>query len=84
MLHLSALHHLGEWELVFAGYLTYSEVWGKHPGGLSEEEVTEARFAYEEWGRLQKAYEKWEESHKEPFDRVGYIHKRAQEIVDQV
>jgi len=85
-LRLSALQHLGEWEIIFAGYLSYSEVWGRRERGLTEEEVLEIRLAYDEWDRLRRAYEKWDRGHgpDEPFDRVEYVRKRTQEIVKRV
>jgi len=85
-LRLSALQHLSEWELIFAGYLTCSEVWGKQPHGLTEEEVLEIRLAYDEWDRFRRAYETWERGHdpSEPFDRREYIRKRTHEIVERI
>lgn len=82
-LRLSALRHIGEWELIFSQYFTYTEVWGQRPRGLTEEELMEARLAYEEWNRLNRAYQKWEKSKIDSqFDRVGYIEKRKEEILE--
>jgi hypothetical protein len=49
--------------LVFAGYATISEVWGRRPSGLLEREVQEMNLAYDEYDRLQRARRKWNDEH---------------------
>ncbi len=84
-LRLGVLDWLDEWGLIFAGYLTYSEVWGSpHKGGLTTRQVAEAGVAYEEWERFRAAHKKWEERRdpdKDPvFEHKQYLAKRRREI----
>jgi hypothetical protein len=79
---------LNEWGLIFAGYLTYSEVWGSPRRGLTTRQAAEVGVAYEEWERFRDAYKKWEERHDpsvEPiFDRQKYMRKRRREIEEEL
>jgi hypothetical protein len=81
-LRLSVLARIDEWELIFSQYFSYSEVWGEHPRGLTDRELLEARLAYDEWSKLDRAYQNWEKRGTDrPFDRAEYIQKRREEIV---
>jgi hypothetical protein len=100
VLRLRALGWLHWWSLIFAGYATISDVWGRRHSGLTEAEVQEANLAYDEWDRLQSARRAWNERHAddrergrrgrrrskkpEKFDSVGYIEDRRQQLLDQL
>ena len=75
------------WGLLFAEKLSYEEVWGKRPEGLSRLEVIEITVAYEEWDLFRKAAEKWEKSEDQRqgilFDAAGYIAKRREVILQE-
>jgi len=89
-MRLSALRWLSQWELIFTDYLSYSEVWGTPTlrGGLTTEQITEMRVAYEEWSLYKTAYDKWEKHHDPvtsvAFDRREYLEKRRREIEEGV
>jgi len=88
-MHVSALRWLSQWELVFNNYLSYSEVWGTATsrGGLTTEQITEMRVAYEEWSLYKAAYDKWEKHHDPEalaFDRQAHLEKRRREIEEGV
>ena len=86
-LRLQALRWMDEWSMVFANYLSYSEVWGERRRGLTHHEVLELNIAYDEWDRLCEARRKWKESgdrDSDPvFDRGAYLEKRREEIEDE-
>ena len=87
ILQLEALEYLEAWGLFFAEKVTYEELWGAHPNGLSRLEVIEVTLAHEEWEGFRKAAETWEKSDAQrqgiPFDIEGYIRDRRETILAQ-
>ena len=87
LLQLDALEWIDAWGLLFAEKLTYEELWGERPRGLTRAEVVEIALAYEEWERLQGAIRAWEGAHdprqESAFDVSGYLARRRAEILSE-